>query len=110
MVLALPAGQSGPRHNGNEGVTPHPQEFQDWSLTPECSLVPHLGQSSLFLGEENLTISQGMQSVYSMPHCQKNKVLNSWRAKMWLKQWMPNNSDNDIFNLLCYFKGLEMKV
>ena len=39
--------QGGPGSNSNKGVIAHSPEFQNWSLTTDCSLVPSPGKPAL---------------------------------------------------------------
>ena len=51
--------QSGHGNNGNEGVTPHSPNLQDWSFTIRCSLVSYLRHLFFFGGGGGLTPLQG---------------------------------------------------
>ena len=48
--------QNGPGSNGNEGITPHSPEIQNWSLTTRYKLVPYPGYP--FLGRSLLHLQR----------------------------------------------------
>ena len=58
-------GANGWENNGNDRITPHFQEPQNWSRTTGCSLVLYPGHS--FLG--GLTPLQGLQDVIEDSAC-----------------------------------------
>ena len=60
-----------PRSNGNERVFHTGLDLQNWKLIIRYSFVSYPGHFLLVGG--GLTLQQGMQLAYSMPHRQGNR-------------------------------------